>query len=83
MGFFYVSNPPDEDRDLLNLPEFSLPPPTQHNWSEMPGESDTDIDHQVARIAEMMKDLFLPTWWLFGSAAGCFLCSGVATASVT
>ena len=28
MGFFYVSNPPDEDRDLMNLPELSLPPPS-------------------------------------------------------
>src|ERR1043165_3883946 len=56
MGFFYVSNPPDEDRDLLNLPEFSLPPPSQHNWSEKPGEGDTDIDHQMERIAELMGE---------------------------
>ena len=56
MGFFYVSNPPDEDRDLMNLPEFSLPPPSQHNWSEKPGEGDTDIDHQMARIAELMDE---------------------------
>ena len=56
MGFFYVSTPPDEDRDLLNLPEFSLPPPTQHNWSEKPGETDTDVDHQMERIAELMGE---------------------------
>src|SRR3954470_22468026 len=54
MGFFYVSNPPDDDRDLMNLPEFSLPPPSKHNWSKKLGESDTDIYHQLARIAELM-----------------------------
>jgi hypothetical protein len=56
MGFFYVSTPPNEDRDLLNLPEFSLPPPTQHNWLERPGETDTDVDRQMARIAELMDE---------------------------
>src|SRR4051812_18479465 len=56
MGFFYVSNPPNKDRDLLNLPEFSLPPPSQHNWSEKPGDSDTDLDHQMERIAELMGE---------------------------
>src|SRR3954469_22736978 len=55
MGFFYVSNPPGDDRDLLNLPEFSLPPPTQHHWSEKPGETDTDVDRQMARIGELME----------------------------
>ena len=56
MGFFYISNPPDEDRDLLNLPEFSLPPPSQHNWSEKPGDDDTDLDQQMERIAELMGE---------------------------
>jgi len=56
MGFFYVSNPEDDDRDLLNLPEFSLPPPAQRHWSEKPGETNADVDHQMARIAELMKD---------------------------
>ena len=61
MGFSYVSNPPDEDRDLMNLPEFSLPPSSQHNWSEKPGEGDTDIDHQMARIAELMDEGLVAT----------------------
>src|SRR3954465_2122724 len=56
MGFFYVSTPLDEDRDLLNLPEFSLPPPTQHNWLKKPGETDTDVDRQMARIGELMGE---------------------------
>src|SRR4051812_41624245 len=52
IGLFYVSSP--ERKDLLNFLEFSLPPPTQHNWSEKPGEGDNDLDRQVARIAELM-----------------------------
>src|SRR4051812_25994910 len=60
MGLFYVSNPSDEDRDLLNLPEFSLPPPSQHNWLEKTGEGDADIDHQMARIAELMGEGLVP-----------------------
>src|SRR3954470_2901964 len=84
MGFFYVSNPPGDDRDLLNLPEFSLPPPTQHHWSEKPGETDTDVDRQMAQIGELMEQgLTATTWWLLRSPAESFLCSGVATASAT
>src|ERR1041384_1479965 len=56
MRFSSVSNPPDEDQDLLNLPKFSLPPPSQHNWSEKPGDDDTDLDRQVDRIAELMGE---------------------------
>ena len=54
MGFFYVSSP--EDQDLLNLPEFSLPPPNKHNWSEKLGDGDTDLDRQMDRIAELMGE---------------------------
>jgi hypothetical protein len=68
MGFFYVSNPKDDDREMLNLPEFSLPPPTQLHWSEKPGENDTDVDRQMTRIAELMKaglkDADLVAAWL-------------------
>src|SRR3954471_10603315 len=59
MGFFYVSTPEGQD-DLLNLPEFSLPPPTKHNWSEKPGFGDTDLDRQVARIAELEAEGLSP-----------------------
>src|ERR1041385_3365588 len=53
MGFFYVSSP--KDQDLLNLPEFSLPPPTsKYHWAEKPGDGDTDLDHQVAYIQKLM-----------------------------
>src|SRR4051812_18885761 len=59
MGFFYVSSP--EVQDLLNLPEFSLPPLTKHNWSEKPCEGDTDLDHQMAWILELMTEVLCPT----------------------
>ena len=58
MGFFYVSLP--ENQDLLNFPEFSLPPPTKHNWSEKPGDGDTDLDRQMIRIAELMSEGLRP-----------------------
>ena len=52
MGFFYVSS--SEGQDLLHLSEFSLPPPTKHNWSEKPGEGDNDLDRQMTRILDLM-----------------------------
>src|SRR4051812_14492459 len=59
MGFFYMSTPEGKD-DLLNLPEFSLSPTTKHNWTEKPGQGDTDLDRQVARIAELTAEGLSP-----------------------
>ena len=59
MGFFYVSSPKNED--LLNLPEFSLSPPTvKYHWSEKPGDGDVDLDRQMALIQTLMTDGLQP-----------------------
>src|ERR1041385_511289 len=59
MGFFYVSSP--KDKDLLNLPKFSLPPPTaKYNWFENPGDGDVDLDHQMAQIQTLMTEGLQP-----------------------
>ena len=55
LGFFYVRTS-DGQEDCLNLPAFSLPPPTtKHQWAEKPGHGDTDLDAQVDRVAKLME----------------------------
>src|ERR1041385_5518027 len=59
MGFFYVSSP--RNQDLLNLREFSLPPPTaKYHWAEKLGDRDTDLDRQMAYIQKLMEQGLQP-----------------------
>src|SRR3954466_13124603 len=53
---FYVKSP-DDDPDLLNLPEFKLEPPLEkYQWSVKYGVGDCNVDAQVARIAQLFRD---------------------------
>src|SRR4051812_22858262 len=59
--FFYVKSP-DHGPDLLNLPEFSVVRPhDKFQWFLKYGVGDCDVDHQVARVAELEKEGLLPT----------------------
>ena len=60
MIFFYVRSP-DNGPDLLNLPELQLAPPIEkYQWSCKLGVGDCDIDAQVARVAQLVKDGLKP-----------------------